>query len=289
MASTSSSISVSTLPSSMTSDTDNLPTIQFTNIEALAKAVYQIRGGFDCAVIEGVSPTDMENLVLRETNPFRIRQYYSDRAILIISIPTHLHEALHLGLYKAFIKQLFLTRQDESWAEIGSATFEGHPGGNNKEGDSSGGPTPVRYFKGAWPTLVIEAGLSQTLPQLQLGMRWWFSTSDHQVKIVLLVKFDYTNQSILIERWEEEAINPQSRPGATTTGQVTRSNALQPLLRQRITITRDATTDSYHVTSGALELSFRLLFLRDPGPQEGDFLISVEQLENYARNVWRVV
>ncbi|KAK0726880.1 hypothetical protein B0T26DRAFT_671621 [Lasiosphaeria miniovina] len=33
-------------------------------------------------------------------------------------------------------------------------------------------------------------------------------------------------------------------------------------------------------------LSFRLLFLRDPGPGEEDFIFSVQELERYAENIW---
>jgi hypothetical protein len=114
-------------------------------------------------------------------------------------------------------------------------------------------------------------------------MRWWFSASDHDVKIILLTKFDHQNQKIIIERWEEE---PQNRQGATTTRQITSGNTLRPVLQQSIAITRDVTTDSYHVTSGGLVLSFRLLFLRDPSSQEGDYIIDVPELATYAEHVW---
>ena len=108
--------------------------------------------------------------------------------------------------------------------------------------------------------------------------------SDHQVKIVLLANFDGTR--ILLERWEEEM---QTRPGATTTRHSLQH--LAPVLRQTITITRNTTTDpiSYNVTSGALVLSFTLLFLRNPGPGEADFVIGVPELEDYAELVWALV
>jgi hypothetical protein len=117
-------------------------------------------------------------------------------------------------------------------------------------------------------------------------MQWWFAASDHDVKIVLLAKFEHSRRTITLERWEEEAIG--TRPGVTTTRHVV---AVQPVLRQTITITQDLTTDpvSYNVTSGALVLGFRLLFLRDPGPGEGDFILSVQQLEAYAEDVWAEV
>ena len=176
----------------------------------------------------------------------------------------------------------------EIWRSIGSTTFrpQGHPGGDGGEGDSCGGPIPARNHKLAWPTLVVEAGDSESLTALRDDMRWWFTASDHQVKIVLLSKFDHQRQQIIIERWEEDS---QTRPGATTTRRAAAVGAVQPVLRQSITITRDAATDSYQVVRSALVLSFRLLFLREPGPQEGDFVMSIADLQAFARRVWAVV
>jgi len=155
--------------------------------------------------------------------------------------------------------------------DIGSATFltqQGHSGRRSKEGDLTSGLKPQRATKNAWPILIIEAGVSESLSQLYLDMQRWFDISNHEVKLVLLAKFDGTK--ILLEKWEEEM------------------QQLGPVLRQSITITQNTTTNpiSYHITSGTLVLSFRLLFLRDPGPGEGDFVISVQELEEYAENIW---
>ena len=111
------------------------------------------------------------------------------------------------------------------------------------------------------------AGVSEPLGELRNDMRWWFSASDHQVQIVLLAKFDRSRRALNLEKWEEEAGG-------------------QPVLRQNITITQDTTTDpvSYNVTGGALVLGSRLLFLRDPGPGEGDCDLS--DLQFYAHRVW---
>lgn len=122
------------------------------------------------------------------------------------------------------------------------------------EADSAGGPRPERGGKGAWPTLVILAGVSEPLGELHNDMRWWFSASDHHVQIVLLAKFDENRGALTLEKWEEEAGG-------------------QPALRQNIIITQNTTTDpvSYNVIGGELVLGFRRLFLRDPEPGEGDF------------------
>ncbi|XXG95247.1 hypothetical protein Hte_001507 [Hypoxylon texense] len=274
----------STPPTSIASYEEPPPTIQFTNIKALCQAIEEVSG--DYLVVQNVSPTDFEKINSQEPRRFRLRRYHADKEILIITIPNDLHEALHLLIYRIFDHKLGLEGL-ESWRPIGSTTLRprGHPGGDGGEGDSSGGPIPARNHKGAWPTLVIDAGDSESLSALRDDMRWWFSASDHQVHIVLLAKFDHSTQRIIIERWEEEI---QIRPGATTTRR-SASNAMQPKLQQSIIITRDTATDSYHVARSALVLSFRLLFLRDPGPQEGDFIISIADLQAYARGVWAVV
>ncbi len=100
-------------------------------------------------------------------------------------------------------------------------------------------------------------------------MRWWFLASNHDVKIVILAKFDRHRDSGLLEKWEEEASRPRGQ----------QLNGLEPILRQTITITRDATTDleSYSMRRGALVLSFQLLFLRDPRAQvENEMLCLVK-------------
>jgi hypothetical protein len=45
----------------------------------------------------------------------------------------------------------------------------------------------------------------------------------------------------------------------------------------------------YNVTRSALVLGFRLLFFRDPGPEERDIVITVEGLQWYAEVVWDAV
>lgn len=98
-------------------------------------------------------------------------------------------------------------------------------------------------------------------------MRWMFATSDHDIEIVLIVKFDGKQREI---SWRL---------------------ALQPVLRQRITISRDDTTDpsSYNVTpADPLVLGLRLLFARDPSPQQGrDIVLGTSDLQAHARKIWR--
>lgn len=38
--------------------------------------------------------------------------------------------------------------------------------------------------------LVIEDGYSKLIDGLKMAMGWWFAASKHQVKLILLAKFD---------------------------------------------------------------------------------------------------
>lgn len=115
-------------------------------------------------------------------------------------------------------------------------------------------------------------------------MKWWFDTSNHDVKIIILAKFHTHQNCIQIEKWEEHSQAP--RPGAMSTRSTSR---LVPIKQQNIFITQDKSTSppTYHVTRGALVLDFSLLFLRLPDASrgEGDFVFTVHDLEEYARDV----
>ncbi|KAK3906413.1 hypothetical protein C8A05DRAFT_40759 [Staphylotrichum tortipilum] len=265
------------------------PRLRFTNVEDLFRTLSCMNKDEDCIVVADVSPrdfTEIEHEREKRACHIRFREYNRNRQLLLITIPTFIHEALHLRLFSRIYHQIALSGNEDSWAPIGAATFRAqHPGGDDGEGDSAGGPEPERCA-GAWPTLVIEAGVSQSLAGLRLRMQWWFAASQHDVKIVLLTQFDRAHRTITLEKWEEMAT--VARPGAIATRSAA---AVRPVLRQTITITRDATVDPAvcMVTSGALVLGFRELFLREPGPAEGDVVLSVEQLERYAAGVWAMV
>ncbi|KAF3766233.1 hypothetical protein M406DRAFT_222325, partial [Cryphonectria parasitica EP155] len=242
----------------------------------------------DFLVAENVSPGDFTLLVDNwdlNRPKIRLRRYDDNARKLYIVIPADIHEGLHAELYQQYMAQLFRMSINREWRTMAASTRYGRSDGNSGgggagEGDSTGGPKPERAAKGAWPTLVIEAGNSEPWQHLRSDMEWWFSASDHDVKIVLLVKFDPRRQELVLEKWEEEVRG--QRPGATTTRS---PGALAPVMRQIITITKTSST-TYNVSRGALVLSFRLLFLRDPDLGEGDIVISVQDLEEYAANVW---
>ncbi|KAK0753528.1 hypothetical protein B0T18DRAFT_358091 [Schizothecium vesticola] len=186
----------------------------------------------------------------------------------------------------------------DAWNNDGATRFfqgQGRPGGRGGdagEPDSSGGPWPERDGQDAWPTLIIESGDSSTLPDLRRDMEWWFSPSDHQVKIVLLVKLDQHRRRIVLEKWVETApLSPRSGPVTRAAARLAR--AARPDCVQQITIDwidgAPNLPTSHTVTSGDLRLEFDRLFLRPPSPTEGDILITVPRLQLCASRVWSVV
>ncbi|UPK98531.1 hypothetical protein LCI18_009466 [Fusarium solani-melongenae] len=158
------------------------------------------------------------------------------------------------------------------WCPMGATTWRGRSNGDAGEGDSSSGqisrPSPC------WPTLVIEAGYSQSPESLRSDMKWWFSASDHQVNIVLLVKLDLSSEDIIIETW-------QAAQGDTA--------RLEPSHSQVITISRgpNADTDD-NVSGGPLRLDFALLFLRAPRQGEDDIVLPASALQRLTGGVRRV-
>lgn len=138
----------------------------------------------------------------------------------------------------------------------------------------------------AWPTLVVETGLSQSLESLRAKMRWWFSASDLAVNIVVLVKLQRASRTICVEKYVKDI--PQTRQGATFTR---RMPALAPQIRQTITVALHPGSQPvvFDVFDGPLVLEFALLFLRpaDPARGERDVVLDANMLTNLAKLVWR--
>jgi hypothetical protein len=214
-------------------------------------------------ILSDVSPADavrIDEERERRRRKFRFRRYYPDRQLLILALNTPLHEQFHIDFYFLLIDKLnglgLSLRED--WRSMGKATYPTYPLEptgrlSYGEGDSTGGPLSSRSGPGKWPTLVLEGGHSQSLEQLRADLGWWFSASNHDVKIVQLLKFDRARESIIVEKWVEEEI--PERPSASTTGPMT-AQQLQPVCRQNVIIRRDKTTDpvSYPVTGAPLIL-----------------------------------
>ncbi|KAI9172422.1 hypothetical protein HJFPF1_01924 [Paramyrothecium foliicola] len=266
----------------------NIPLIRFTVLDELIQNVRNTSG--DALYVQGISPQALSTIVNLEKRPFRIKRFYTNQKLLIITIPTALHESLHGPLFSEITGIIRDMGLKNDWMENGATTHRarGHPGGDGGEGDSTGFPLSQRKEYDPWPTLVIEVGYSQSLQQLRNDMMWWFSASNHDVKIVLLLKMDITKGCVYLEKYQEVA--PSQLRGARRTRSL---HNLEPICTQNIEITRrggnaDITDpSSFIITRGALRLEFDLLFLRQPGVGEHDVIIQIPDLQIIASKIWR--
>lgn len=260
----------------------------FKRLTHLSEGVY---------TIQGISLQEFDKVdSAREQawRKFRLFLYQPASKLLMITIPSAPHERLHASLGNEICFQAANMGLRHELISISSTRFKEQ--GTAGEGDQAFIPLSQRPERDAWPTLVIEAGWSQTWESLHSKAQWWFWASNGDVKIVILAKPDQREGRITLEKWRQVQASP--RVGATNTRAST-ARAIEPRCVQTINITRAAGITethpnrfdpaSYQVTRGDLRLEFADLFLRPPIPPEQDIVINATDLQQCAVIVWRSV
>lgn len=120
---------------------------------------------------------------------------------------------------------------------------------------AAGAPIP-------WPSLVLEVGLLESVPQLRTDARWWYSNSDHQTQLVVLISANPNSHDADIEIWTQ-VVN--RRVGATTRGRNTHV----------LECTKSARLRNGVVFGNTLEIDFQTLMGRPPqNPPEADLKLT---------------
>src|SRR5271154_5790424 len=139
--------------------------------------------------------------------------YYPDIHLLIVKIPSAEHEAAasNIGNKVYFDLRMMGIPENEFWS-VNSQKY--HAPTSSKEGDIAYKPSSFRGFKAAWPTLVFEVGVSESLRGLRFDARWWLRESGGDVNIVILIHINRTRKSLHFEKWElaPAPVAPQRRP-----------------------------------------------------------------------------
>ncbi|KAI5865219.1 hypothetical protein GGS23DRAFT_603850 [Durotheca rogersii] len=251
----------------------------------------------DAFVVSHVTPHAMGRIDKErgeDGQGFRVFLYRSENEILFITIPTHTHEVNHLRLDRLCYDIAAGMGLGSEWAPVGATTYEKRDSVTNiiytqGEGDSGMRPLYQRPAPGGFPTLVIEAGVTQSRSSLRMKANWWFATSENHVKIVLLVKVDFRDKSIVIEKWKAESQNPPSVARRITRAATRAAQALTPTAVQTVTIKRAAGIGPTSPRKGLLRLEFENLFLRQPTGNESDIILGTTELQVYASDVWRTL
>ena len=120
-----------------------------------------------------------------------------------------------------------------------------------------------------WPTLVFEAGISESLRRLRMDAAWWLMNSKGDVNIVIVISLHRAQATIQIEKWELGPVRIR-----------TRSEQPVPTKTQEIIISTD------HFDGAPLVLEFQKIFLRPAILPERDFTFSAQELSIWAADIW---
>jgi hypothetical protein len=272
------------------------PIYQFTGIPDLRKCVQSLAD----ELVAG--RTTKQYLVFRSVTKDHLAQidhqrasigkgirltHYTDTDLLIVKVPTAEHEQAHLSIfYKVNDILRGMGLPGLSLWPCGGTTYHGPS--SSKEGDSTYKPKWCRAGKDNWPTLVFEAGLSESLAKLRTDAGWWLENSRGEVKIVIVISIRPAQKSLWIEKW---CLQPRI-PAAP----VTRANAPVPTKIQELTIiqnpsipTPPSNIATYAVTGAPLILEFEKLLLRAPVLPEGDVIFTAADLQAWADEFWVMV
>jgi hypothetical protein len=230
----------------------------------------------------GVTQSDLAGI--DEVRPKYTRvTYYEDLNLLIIRLmPTVRHETAHLdfgGMIVEKVNRMGMPRRE--LFPVGAGRFKGP--WSSKEGDTSFKP-PSRINDEDLPTIMIEAGLLESLTKLRCDANWWLACPGRprheedkvMIVVIILIKSNKNSiKSMRIEKWENVAREP-GRP-------VTRANSPVPTLVQEITISSNAGAFTPNQVTGApLVLHFNKIFLREPIPPQTDFVYTANELADFA-------
>jgi hypothetical protein len=157
---------------------------------------------------------------------------------------------------------------------------------SNREGPASGFIEEGFYIVpgvrqvDSWPSIDIAAGVNQPLGHLRRHMEWWFETSRHSVKIVILCKVSLELRELRVEKWIEHTERDWG--------------VVKPVLEQEIRMyecyrlnAKTGQSDEYHDAVGRLPfvLEFAQLYERLPVEDEADLELQRCFFESLAQGI----
>ncbi|KAL2214909.1 hypothetical protein M432DRAFT_554465 [Thermoascus aurantiacus ATCC 26904] len=126
-----------------------------------------------------------------------------------------------------------------------------------------------------WPSMVVEAGYSESKSKLEADAKWWLNESNGEVKTALAVSIKKTKKEITIQRWELVAGPTRADPDRTG-----------PDVVQQLVISKRVDQPGATVTNAPLTVPFENVLLRLPQGREGDIEFTANELAIMAEAVW---
>ena len=235
-------------------------------------------------VFHGVTQSDLAKIDGVRPKYTRVTYYWDVNLLIIKLMPSVKHELGHALFGQSIItKVIQMGMSYYDLLPIAASRFRGLL--SSKEGDSCYKPAS-RHSEAEFPTLVIEAGLSETQAKLRCDAKWWLTQPGHngnKVMIVVTISIKLNDKRLQIEKWEN-ALAP-ARPR-------TRANSGPPIQIptqiQQVTIRPNATgaITPNEVTGAPLVLHFDKIFQRQPIVPQTDFTFSANELAVFATKFW---
>jgi hypothetical protein len=205
--------------------------------------------------------------------------HYTDIDLLIVKLPSAEHEAAPLNLTIGVVEKLVMMGMPANeFHAVGATRIRGR--NSSKEADSAYRPYSFRPNKTDWPTIVFEAGLSESLSRLRSDARWWLMESGGDVKTVIIISVKRAQSMIRIEKWE---LAPRTGRRLTLRSA---TNPLNHLPTQIPTKIHEITIVQNTVTGAPLILEFQKIFLRPAVLPESDITFTAQELSTWAARIW---
>jgi hypothetical protein len=162
---------------------------------------------------------------------------------------------MHGSLYDMIRGKMFVMDLWEGThvVRVGSTEFTSASGSSRKQGDSSFRPIHDRI---EWPSLMIEAGWSESVGRLKIDAAWWLGNSGNHTRIVLLTSFKRQTQNLVIDRYGLDTVQG--------IGTRTASSGMRTVTRCFQTIHIDISGTGPIVDGAPLTLPFDAIMRRQP-------------------------
>lgn len=119
--------------------------------------------------------------------PYRLTLDTQRQQGVIRIIPSKAHERVTQSFSSKLVTKLLNMGIDpDDYTLNGASRYNGRTCA--KEADQSLTPLENPSEDNDWPLLVVETGLSASEAQLRADAYWWFSNSDHQVNVVIILR-----------------------------------------------------------------------------------------------------
>jgi hypothetical protein len=199
-----------------------------------------------------------------------VRQFYNPTLHLLIlrmtlrehsEIAGIFHDAVMDTLRPMGLDRTAILRYEGADIEVG--------GGSTKQPDKGWGPRRRPRGVEDRPSVVLEAGLSESETKLRNDARMWVDPTRGEANMAITIEVNRRKPKITIQMWEWD------------------SNSQRPRVTQSCVI--EKTGDNLTVSQHPLTIPFNLLLLRPPSiPRETDIRLQKHDLEDIVTGVWQM-